>query len=244
MTTNRSQRRRANPRWSAAAVGIGVDDRRGRSRAALLMIAAVLLSGCASGAPVPSDPAGLSASVAPPPTYEPDPATIATLRASAELAPCPQPAPGVGGEDVTDAGSRRLPAITLPCLGAGPALDLAAIGGVPYVVNVWASWCGPCAEEMPYLQEVYELAGGRIQVLGIDFEDAPERALLAAADFEITFPSVMDIDGVTQLPLQFQGPPTTFFVSADGEIVATEAGQITSVQQLRELVAEHLGVAL
>lgn len=208
--------------------------------AALAAMSALLLGGCAADGGV-DDPAP------PLPTYEPDPDEIATLRATADLAPCPETSAGLAarpsaGESAVE--QRRLPVITLSCLGDGPAVDLGALGGIPYVVNVWASWCVPCAEEMPYLQEVYEQAAGRVGVLGVDFEDSPERALLASADFGISFPSVMDPDGVTQVPLQFQGPPATFFVSAEGEIVATETGQLTSAQQVRDLVAEHLGVVL
>lgn len=206
---------------------------------AVLAAAGLLLGGCSDAA---TDRATVTL-----PTYEPDPAEIATLRAAADLAPCPDaPQAATSGVDTVALGAdvRRLPDVTLACLGAGPALDLAALGGIPYVVNVWAAWCGPCAEEMPYLQEVYEQANGRFGVLGIDFEDSPEKALLAAADFGITFPSVMDPDGVTRLPLEFAGPPTTFFVSAAGEIVATEQGQLTSAQELRDLLAAHLGVAL
>lgn len=204
------------------------------------LAAALLLGGCAADGGV-DDPAP------PLPTYVPDPDEIARLRAAADLAPCPDTAAGLDARpsaDEPDAEQRRLPPVTLSCLGDGPAVDLDALGGIPYVVNVWAAWCGPCAEEMPYLQEVYEQATGRVGVLGIDFEDSPERALLAAADFGISFPSVMDPDGVTQVPLQFQGPPTTFFLDAEGEIVATETGQLTSAQQVRDLVAEHLGVVL
>lgn len=210
------------------------------ARIATLAAAALLLGGCAADD-------GVDDRAPPLPTYVPDPDEIATLRAAADLAPCPGTSAGLDARpsaDEPDAEQRRLPAVTLSCLGDGPAVDLAALGGIPYVVNVWAAWCGPCAEEMPYLQEVYEQAAGRVGVLGIDFEDSHERALLAAADFGISFPSVMDPDGVTQVPLAFQGPPTTFFVSAAGEIVATETGQLTSAQQVRDLVAEHLGVVL
>lgn len=209
-------------------------------RIAVLVAAGMLLGGCTVD-DVVDDPVPTL------PTYHPDPGEIATLRAAADLAPCPGTSAALAGRrnaDEPDAERRRLPAITLSCLGDGPAVDLAALGGIPYVVNVWAAWCGPCAEEMPYLQEVYEQAAGRVGVLGIDFEDSQERALLASADFGISFPSVMDPDGATQVPLEFQGPPTTFFVSAAGEIVATETGQLTSAEQVRDLVAEHLGVAL
>lgn len=204
------------------------------------LAAALLLGGCAADDGV-DDPAPSL------PTYVPDPDEIATLRAAADLAPCPSTSAGLDtrpSDDEPDAEQRRLPDVTLSCLGDGPAVDLGALSGLPYVVTVWAAWCVPCAEEMPYLQEVYEQAAGRVGVLGIDFEDSHERALLASADFGISFPSVMDPDGVTQVPLKFQGPPTTYFVSAEGAIVATETGQLTSAQQVRDLVAEHLGVVL
>jgi len=174
------------------------------------------------------------------PVHVDDPAEIAALREAAGLAACPD----VEATASTARQEATLPALTLQCLGDGPAVNLADLGGVPYIVNVWAGWCAPCQDEMPHLQTVYEEAAGRLGVLGIDFQDTPVAGLSAAAEFGITFPSVQDLEGDTRVPLRFQGPPFTAFVAADGEVVATYVGELTSADQLRDLIAEHLGIAL
>jgi len=170
---------------------------------------------------------------------EEDPAEIAGLRAAAGLADCPDLL-GPRASSTED----RLPDLTLACLGDGPEVNLADVGGVPYIVNVWAGWCGPCRDEMPVLQEVYELAEGRVGVLGVDFQDTAVGGLSAAADFGITFPSVQDLDGATRPALRFAGPPFTAFVAADGRVVATHVGQLASTDELQDLIAQHLGVQL
>ena len=85
-----------------------------------------------------------------------------------------------------------LPAVTLPCLGGGSDVDLSTLRG-PMVVNLWASWCGPCRTEMPILQGFAEEYDGRVAVLGVDYQDVqPEAALELARDSGVTYPLLAD----------------------------------------------------
>lgn len=200
-----------------------------------LTAAATVLTGCTDSGAGADAISGTGA----PQVYQDDPAEISQLRTAAGLATCPEPA-----EVQEPTTEDRLPELTLTCLGDGPDVDLAAVGGVPYVVNVWAGWCGPCQDEMPRLQEVYEQAAGRVEVLGVDFQDTAVGGLSAAADFGITFPSVQDLDGDTRPLLRFAGLPFTAFVDADGRVVATHNGEIKSADELRDLIEANLGVRL
>ena len=157
---------------------------------------------------------------------------LADLRAAAALAPCPA---GLGS---------AFPDLVLPCLGGGPSVALqAAPPGRPTLVNVWGSWCGPCAEEMPDLVAFAERAGDRVGLVGVLTTDTQERGLAFSRDFGVRWPSVVDDDGAV-LRAFLPGPPVTLFVDADGVVVHRKSGKFSNLAELEALVAVHLGVAL
>jgi cytochrome c biogenesis protein CcmG, thiol:disulfide interchange protein DsbE len=135
-----------------------------------------------------------------------------------------------------------LPDVELPCLGGGRDVRLAGLDG-PVVLNVWASYCAPCREELPVLEQLHQAAGDDLTVLGVDYEDpAPGAALRLAADAGVTFPSVADPGADLRADLEIIALPQTVFVAADGSIVATERRELTSFDLAADLVREHLGV--
>lgn len=157
---------------------------------------------------------------------------LQALRASASLDPCPA---GLGPE---------LPDLVLPCLGGGPDVDLrSAPPGRPTLVNVWASWCAPCADEVPELVAFHERAGDRVGLVGVLTTDEPSRGLAFSSDFGIRYPSVVDADGDV-LRTASPGPPVTLFLDAAGRVVHTQRGAFADLAELEGLVAEHLGVVL
>jgi thiol-disulfide isomerase/thioredoxin len=156
---------------------------------------------------------------------------------SAPLQACPdQP-------DVPAAGPQTLPPVALSCPGGGE-LDLGRAPGVPTVVNLWASWCAPCREELPLVQELADTAAGRVAVVGVISKDGVPQADSFAVDTGVTLPSAYDRDGELMDELGVNVLPFTYFLDADGALVHTEVGPVTSVDELRALVAEHLGVRL
>jgi len=130
----------------------------------------------------------------------------------------------------------------LDCLGPGPAVTLSGLRGRPAVVTVWASWCPPCAREMPIFERAHRRLGDRVTFLGIDLLDRPAAAAKASRDFGMTFPSVQDPEGLVRAELGLPGPPATLFVDADGQIAHAEYGEIRSDAQLDDLLHTHLGV--
>lgn len=165
------------------------------------------------------------------PAAQDDPA-LDGLRAAAALDPCPA---GLGAE---------LPDLTLPCLGGGPAVDLrSAPPGRPTLVNVWGSWCAPCAEEVPDLVAFHERAGERVGLVGVLTTDTLQRGLAFSRDFGIRYPSLVDDDGEVLRAFP-PGPPVTLFLDADGRVVHTRSGAFADLAEIEGLVAEHLGVSL
>ncbi len=131
----------------------------------------------------------------------------------------------------------------LECITGG-TLDLGRAPGVPTVLNLWASWCGPCREELPLVQELADLAGDRVRVLGVVSQDGVPQAASFADDAGITVPGAFDRRGDVAAALGLRGLPHTVLLAADGSIAHVEVGEVTSVDELRALVAEHLGVQL
>lgn len=167
----------------------------------------------------------------------PDPAPrpsgdLSALRTAAGLAPCPV---GLGPE---------LPDLRLPCLGGGPDVQLrSAAPGRPMLVNVWATWCVPCAQEVPDLVAFAARAGERVGVVGVLTSDTAERGLAFSRDFGIGYPSVIDDDGAI-LRAFLPGPPVTLLLDAQGRVVATRSGAFDDLAEIEAMVARHLGVTL
>ena len=156
---------------------------------------------------------------------------------AAEFRPCPEQ------PDRAAAGDRTLPPLTIDCVGGG-SLDLARAPGTPTVVNLWGSWCTPCRAELPLMQQLADSAGDRVHVVGVISKDGLPQAGSFAADAGVTFPSAFDGEGQLMTDLGLNALPYTYFLDAGGALTYTQTGPVQSVDELRTLVAEHLGVQL
>lgn len=134
----------------------------------------------------------------------------------------------------------ELPAIYLqPIDAGGQELSAADIDG-PAVVNLWATWCGPCRKELPAFQAVADQLQGRVAVLGVNQGDDAAPAAAYLADIGVTFPQYLDADGDLTAELRITGLPATLFVAADGS-VEVHSGALDEAELL-ELVADQFGV--
>jgi thiol-disulfide isomerase/thioredoxin len=133
-------------------------------------------------------------------------------------------------------GSAGLPALRLPCLVGGQEVTLDDLGGRPVLVNLWASWCAPCREEMPLLQAAYERFGDRIGFLGVNTQDTRPAAVSLLADLDVTYAHVVDEDKALLTELAAPGLPVTLAVAADGRIVDRQVGPV-SADRLEELAS-------
>ena len=165
------------------------------------------------------------------------PPSAGSTSAASALQACPE-------QSSTPArGADLLPALSFPCPGGG-SLDLGRAPGVPTVLNLWGSWCGPCREELPIMQQFADSAAGQVRVMGVISKDGRPQSESFAEDAGVTFPSAFDGQGELMSRLGLNALPYTYFLDADGAVVYTQVGPVASVDDLRALAAEHLGVQL
>jgi thiol-disulfide isomerase/thioredoxin len=137
-----------------------------------------------------------------------------------------------------------LPKLTLACLSGGEDVALASgAPGKPMLVNIWATWCRPCVEEVPLLLRFRERAGDRVAVVGVLHEDEQDQALEVARQYRMHYPSVVDPDGKV-LRAFGSGPPVTLLIDATGKVKQVKRGQFHSLDELRTAVSDALGVTV
>lgn len=103
---------------------------------------------------------------------------------------------------------------------------LASLKGKPLVVNIWASWCGPCNAEAPGLAAVAREFQGKVQFLGVDILDHLEPARAFVRKYGWPYPSVFDPTGAIRDDLGFVGQPITILYDASGKEVTSWTGPV------------------
>lgn len=124
---------------------------------------------------------------------------------------------------------------------AGDPISTADLEGAPAVVNVWATWCGPCEAELPALVRVASAYEGRVGFLGVNFTDDAAQARAWERDYGIPYPSIEDDAGSLADDLGFPYLPHTLVVDGDGTIRYRIFGETTEDELsglLDELLAE------
>jgi len=139
----------------------------------------------------------------------------------------------------TDRGERPpAPEFTLERLDREGDLTLSSLRGKAVVLNFWASWCIPCKEEAPYLEEVWQAnRDDGLVVVGLDAKDFRRDARAFAERFELTFPIVYDGPGSTLSSWGVQGFPETFVIDRRERVVESFLGAVNSDEDRARLRA-------
>jgi thiol-disulfide isomerase/thioredoxin len=109
----------------------------------------------------------------------------------------------------------------------GKSAGLESFRGKPLVINFFASWCDPCREEMPLINELAAKAGGSYHVLGIAVEDTRAAVTEYAKEAKLIFPIALDLNSAVKRSYRIFGPPATFFLDGQGVIRDVVLGPIT-----------------
>ncbi|HZL29752.1 MAG TPA: DsbE family thiol:disulfide interchange protein [Pseudolabrys sp.] len=118
-----------------------------------------------------------------------------------------------------------------------PGLSNATLEGKISLVNVWASWCVPCHDEVPLLEKLSH--DKRIQLVGINYKDAPDNARRFLNRYGNPFAAAgADAKGRTSIDWGVYGVPETFLVGRDGRIAYKLIGPITAENLARVLEPE------
>jgi len=169
-------------------------------------------------------------------------ATMSALAIGLLLGACGRDLPPsalVGSSSIPAADREAMPPISGATLD-GPPLDLASLRGKVVVLNSWASWCGPCADEATQIADFRESADpATVAVVGLDVTDKPGDAKDFVTKYGITYPSIVDPEGALLATIPGVPPaalPSTVVIDAQGRIAGRVIGATTKAQ-LSELVA-------
>ena len=128
------------------------------------------------------------------------------------------------------------PDFTLERLDQDGELRLASLRGKVVVLNTWASWCGPCKEEAPFLEQVWRSNRERgVVVLGLDAKDFRADARRFADRYGLTFPLVYDGPGDVIDSYGVTGFPETFVIDREGRVVRAFVGAVNGEEDRAEL---------
>ena len=108
----------------------------------------------------------------------------------------------------------------------GKQVSLADYSGRPLVINFWATWCKPCVNEIPLLNDIAQEHPNNLQVIGINVEEDLNSVNQFQEKLRIKYPVLLDSDGKVANQFQINGYPTTLFVDADGILREVKIGEL------------------
>jgi cytochrome c biogenesis protein CcmG/thiol:disulfide interchange protein DsbE len=103
--------------------------------------------------------------------------------------------------------------------GSTFTLSSALHSGKPVVLNFWASWCGPCADEAPVLQDAARRYGDKVTFVGVDVQDLDSDALAFLRKYGISYQNGSGNAGAISVQYGMRGVPETYFIAPDGRLV-------------------------
>ena len=134
-------------------------------------------------------------------------------------------------EDQTEDSAIQAPNVTI-LDASGKEVQLQSLVGKPIILNFWASWCPPCKQEMPDFEAAYKKYGTDIQFMMVNMTDGGRETIATAEKYiasqGYSFPVYFDTKQEAAIEYGVSAIPTTYFINAQGHIIAYAAGAITA----------------
>lgn len=162
---------------------------------------------------------------------------LAPDRAAAKLPACTGTSPAPTGTPLSG--------VSVTCLATGQPVNLAALlSGGPVLVNVWATWCQPCQQELPALAE-YAASTGAIRVVEVQVQSDQKDGLDLLASLNVHLTTVFDGSGAASRALKLpEGLPVSYLVRANGTpTLISDPRVFTSADQITSTVRTYLSAA-
>ncbi|CAM3684035.1 redoxin domain-containing protein [Paenibacillus lactis] len=112
----------------------------------------------------------------------------------------------------------------------GTEIRLADYKGKGVVLNFWTSWCNPCVNELPLLNEAHKLTG--VDMLAINVGEGKETVQHFADRYDLEFPIVLDSEMNIKQRYQLVGMPLTIIIDEDGTLVERHEGELTEMEDI------------
>jgi cytochrome c biogenesis protein CcmG/thiol:disulfide interchange protein DsbE len=128
---------------------------------------------------------------------------------------------------------------------AGEPASLAALRGKPVLLNVWATWCHPCREELPDLERLHQANAARgLRIVGVSIDEAGLEREVAdfARDYGVTYELWLDPDNRVSSTFAAVGVPITVLIGPDGTLLWRHLGPVKADDpELTRLIEQSLG---
>jgi peroxiredoxin len=139
-------------------------------------------------------------------------------------------APRLGGGAVQSAAvDQPAPDFKLETL-SGERIQLSELRGKPVLINFWATWCGPCIEEMPTIEKYYDQYKNDIRVLAVNDDEPLADVEKFVSDQGLTFDILLDPGAKVQSLYRLRGYPTSFIVDSEGIVRVQHIGPMSEKQ--------------
>jgi cytochrome c biogenesis protein CcmG/thiol:disulfide interchange protein DsbE len=112
----------------------------------------------------------------------------------------------------------------------GDQLDTNDLRGHPILINFWATWCGPCQVEMPYIEEAYEKFGPDLVVLAVNADEPADKVQAFVSDLGLKFNILLDTGSKVQELYRVTAFPTTYLIDRDGVVRVQHIGTLSRSQ--------------